>query len=147
MDQQRNYSSALLTPGLITILKRFSIYQIMRYGIIGSMAAATQYLAVILIVELAQADPVYANMIGYCCGFVISLTGHRLWTFATTTRHIKLIVPHLLLTTSLNFTINQSAFYFLYRHLHFHYTNALILCIIVATSVTFLLNKFWVFRD
>lgn len=136
----------LPTP-MHAFLKRLCIFQLLRYGITGSLAAGTQYFIVILLVEALQLDPVYANIAGYICGFFVSLIGHRFWTFKRTTRPFRHFFPQFTLSAGLNFVLNQSSFYLLYRHVGVHYTTALWACIIIATSITFLINKFWVFRD
>lgn len=124
-----------------------SISQVIRYGIIGSFAAVTQYFTVIVLVEAFQLHPLEANVIGFLGGFLVSYLGQRFWTFATTTQHAKKTLPLYFLVATANLILNQSLYYWFLNQFHIPYHIALIAVIFICAVFSFMLSKFWVFRS
>jgi len=120
--------------------------QALRYCLVGGVAAITQLCSVIAIVECFGTNPLWANVIGFCFGFVVSLLGHRHWTFADSPRQMREVLPRFTLLALINFSINQPLFAALHQHSSRHYSSSLLMAILVAASITFLLNKFWIFK-
>ncbi len=122
------------------------IKQLLRFGMTGCMAAMVQYLTVILIVETLHINPLWANVIGFACGFIVSFFGHRFWTFRGCDRKIIVGLPMFLVVAGINFIINQSLFYIFLQPLKLHYASALFISLCFMAATTFLLSKLWVFR-
>ena len=62
-------------------MNKFLVMQLMRFGIIGSLAAFINFGIVILLVELWGWHPLSANAIAFLIAFQVSYSGHRYWTF------------------------------------------------------------------
>lgn len=122
------------------------IKQLIRYGIVGGTAFCTQYLVVILLVHFFKLNPLTANIFGFGCGFIVSFTGHRLWTFQKHTRQTHKLFLHYSLLSLINLALNQTLYFIFLHKLHFHYATALPIVIALATSIVFCINKLWVFR-
>jgi len=87
--------------------------QLIRFGITGGCAAVVHFSTVITLVELGRWHPLDANVFAFLCSFMVSFTGHRLWTFAGTTVALKQQLPTFFITATAGFLLNQSLFYLL----------------------------------
>src|SRR5690606_34475619 len=121
------------------------LFQVARYGVVGSLASLTQFLVVVAFVSIHLLNPIPANLIGYLCGFVVSFTGHKKWTFTNSKKAMHEALPMFLLITGINFSLNQGCFYTFLAILHFHYCYALLSAMLIAAVVTFTLAKWVVF--
>ncbi len=128
-------------------MNKFHIFkQLIRYGIVGSLAFCTQFFVVVLLVHFLNFMPIHANIYGFCCGFIVSFLGHRFWTFHQSTRKMHKLFLHFLFIGLINLALNQTLYYLFLTKLHLHYVPALVLVIAIATSIVFCINKLWVFR-
>lgn len=123
------------------------LLQMGRYGIVGSMASLTQFIVVVILVSQHLIIPIYANVIGYMCGFVVSFFGHKIWTFANSEKAMREAFPMFMLATGINFSINQGVFYILLQDARLEYHISLLIAMFCAAVVTFTLTKLVVFRD
>ena len=121
-------------------------FQLIRFGIIGSLATLMHFTTVVLLVEFTRLHPLSANVIGFSSGFVFSFSGHRFWTFSGTTQLVRTSLPRFFLVAIINFIGNQTLYYTFLMNFHWNYTVALILVLGIMASVTFLMGKLWVFR-
>jgi putative flippase GtrA len=120
-------------------------FQLLRFGIVGLSAAATQFCLVVVLVEHRLCVPLMANFFAFIIAFQVSYWGHRLWTFnAGQTRH-STALPRLLFVQILNFTANETLFY-IFLSLKWPYPIALLMVLTVLPFFTFLSSKLWVFR-
>ena len=131
----------------VVIRTHFPLFlQMIRFGIIGGCATLTHFTTVILRVKFARFYPLSANAIGFFCGFIISFSGHRFWTFSGTTQLVRTALPRFFLVAIINFICNQTLYYTFLTKFHWNYTVALILVLGIMASITFLMGKLWVFR-
>ena len=121
------------------------LWQLFKFGVVGASASATYFLLVVGIVESGLAKPLIANCIGYSLSIFVSYFGHQMWTFARP-RSLLGQGPKFLAVTAIGFLINEGVFYLLNVRAHIDYRMSAILAILVVASITFFLNKFWVFR-
>ena len=122
------------------------ILQLIRFGITGGCAAAVHFSTVVSLVEWELWDPLHANVIGFLVSFVLSFSGHRLWTFAETEGSVRKQLPVFFLTSVSGFGLNQSLFYTFLHHTHMYYIMALILAIGISSAAVFVVSKTLVFR-
>lgn len=122
------------------------LLQLLRFGITGGLATVTHFTTVILLVKFALLHPLSANVFGFLCGFVVSFSGHRFWTFSDSTQLVRITLQRFLLVTVINFICNQSLYYTFLTKFHWNYTIALIMVLGIMASITFLASKLWVFR-
>lgn len=59
----------------------------MRYALVGLLATAIHYLALVMLVELANADASVSAGIGALCGALTAYVGNRRYTFAADAPH------------------------------------------------------------
>lgn len=128
------------------VLRIDLFYQLMRYGIIGLIAASVHFLVLSLIVEKLSIPPLKANFIAFIFGFQISYWGHRCWTFKGTTALHRVALPKLLLVGITGFFINESLFSFFLITFHLPYQLALFFTLTILPLISFIVGKFWVFR-
>lgn len=120
-------------------------FQLMRFGITGTLVTLVHFSIVILLVETEHLHPLTANTYGFLCGFIISFSGHRFWTFSETSRTLRSSLPRFFFIAALNFIGNQTFYYLLLDKLHMHYTIALLLVLSFMATITFFLSKLWAF--
>jgi putative flippase GtrA len=121
------------------------ILQLMRFGITGGTAALTHFSIVFALVHSLHMPPLTANIYAFMVAFFISYSGHRYWTFANSSHSARSTLPRFFLISCLNFIGNQSLYYFLLTALHMNYLIALVIVLGIIASISFIINKFWVF--
>ncbi len=126
------------------IEKKF-IQQVMRFSIVGVSSVIAQLGMVAFLVEKVHIHPLNANVAGYICGFCVSFSGSRYWTFANSSRAFMSAFTSYLGMSIVNFCLNQTLYSF-FLHLHMPYLPALVLVSGLCALFTFTLNRFFVFR-
>lgn len=119
--------------------------QLFRFGIVGSLAAAVHFSIVISLVEIAELQPLVANIFAFMISFQVSYFGHRRFTFAALTEH-RVALPRLLLVSSSAFAANEGLYYLFLTLFHLPYALALFLVLAILPLLTFTISKVWVFR-
>jgi len=124
-----------------------TILQVIRFGIIGSIAAIINILIVIFLVENFNINPLAANVLAFLIAFNISYIGHRYWSFADTKLKSKhsISIPRFLLVAIISFILNEGLFYIFLNIWHLNYIIALVLVLIIVPIFTFISSKFWAF--
>jgi putative flippase GtrA len=145
--RQQDISISWFQQGWDRLLQWFPILQVMKYGLVGGLAAGVQFAVVFALVQTMAINPLAANFVGFFAGFLVSFSGHRLWTFRGAEGRVQAILTKFFLLALLNLALNQGVFSVLLLECHWHYTWALFAAIAVATVIVFTLNKFWVFKD
>lgn len=119
-------------------------YQLIRFGLVGVMAAAIHVGIVVALVQGFSLVPLVANVFGFAIAFQASYWGHRLWTFHESSSLHRVAAPKLLVVQLLSFAANETLFYILLA-LHLPYPLALVLVLAVLPIFTFMASKLWVF--
>ncbi len=120
--------------------------QLLKFGTIGTAAAAVHMGVVALLVPLGL-QPLLANIIGFISAFNISYIGHRFWTFnnRATLTHSRAITRFWAIAAT-SFAINELLFFLFLHYTTLPYLVALFLVLILVTPITFLLSRAWAFR-
>jgi len=133
------------------MMKRLAVYfplfyQIIRFGIVGTTAAAVHFGIVVSLVEIGLMQPLAANVIAFMMGFQVSYWGHRHWTFSGTKVYHRVAMMRLFVIAVSNFMVNQTLFFIFFKLVGMPYMLALVLVLAILPVVTFTLGKLWVFR-
>jgi putative flippase GtrA len=130
----------------IWVAYRPLFFQIMRFGVIGTVAAAIHFSIVVSLVEISLMSPLIANVIAFLFAFQVSYWGHRHWTFRGTTTQHQVAIPRLLLVATSNLIANQIIFFVFLELFKLPYMLALFFTLTILPVVTFTLGKWWIFR-
>jgi putative flippase GtrA len=117
-----------------------------RFFAVGTAAAATHYLVGLAAYSLFGQSPGIANLIGYACGFPVSYSGHRWWTFESTREPHSVALPRFLLLQVTSFTANQVLLLLAVRWLPLPFWFLLGAVLVVVAAGTYILSQRWVFR-
>jgi len=122
-----------------------TFWQLIRFGSVGSCAAAVNMLMVIWLVTGFNIHPLLANIFAFLIAFNISYIGHRHWSFAGTKRLHRSSIPRFLSVAVISFILNEGLFYIFLSLFHWYYIWALLLVLLIVPIFTFLCSKFWAF--
>lgn len=122
------------------------LLQIMRFGIVGLVAAAVHFGIVVAFVQTWLILPLIANIFGFAIAFQVSYWGHRCWTFAGNGPAHRVAIAKLFFVQLLNFAANETLFY-IFLSLSFPYPLALIIVLTLLPFFTFMASKLWVFAE
>ena len=107
--------------------------------------AALLHLAVFTAL-LGRIPPEWANVLAFCCAFVVSFMGHRSLSFSHTQTSRKQSLWRFLITALAGFALNELLLIAGIRWLGLPPVLALIVAQIAAAGQTFLLARLWAFR-
>lgn len=122
------------------------INQLVKFGIIGSMAALTNLLVVFLLVQLTSLHPLVSNVIAFLVAFNVSFWGHRHQTFKHTPRRNRESMPRFFIISAAGFVLNEGLYYLFLHHTQLQYMLSLLIVIFIVACFTFTLGKFWAFK-
>jgi putative flippase GtrA len=135
MTQQKSSSLTSSNP----------ISQMIRFGIIGVLAALTHYaIAVILTHEVVAAA--WSNLIAFIIAFWVSYFGHRYFSFNASNVSHQQTLPRFIFVALLGFMLNQTLLLFM-----LHFTTVAIAVglpfILILTAIfTFILSRQFAFN-
>jgi putative flippase GtrA len=118
--------------------------QLFRFGVVG-MAAMAVHLAVVSATVPFGLNPLIANVLAFFVAFQISYHGHRRWTFHSKNERSASYL-RLLLVSLASFTLNETL-YSAVLQTGLDYRLGLLGVLIVVSGITFVLSRFWVFRE
>ncbi len=121
-----------------------TIGQLMRFGVIGVLAALTHYAIAITLTHKSML-PAWANLIAFVIAFWVSYFGHRYFSFDAGDVSHQQTLPRFILVAVLGFILNESLLL-----LMLHFTSITIALglpfIIILTAVfTFILSRQFAF--
>jgi putative flippase GtrA len=114
--------------------------------LVGSAAAFTHFLTVVLIVEKLALPPLKANVIGWLCAFGVSYAGHYSLTFADHGAPVLRSAGRFFLLSAAGFIINESSYAILLYVSPLPYYFLLALILVSVAIFTYLLSQRWAFR-
>jgi putative flippase GtrA len=118
----------------------------MRYGLVGVIAALVHITVALVLHKLWQINPFWSNAAGVFAGFLTAYTGHINYSFNNKGSH-KQRLPRYAITSLTGMILQQSGVLLLVNHWQLDYsTQALPVLMVAVTMVTFLMSKLWVFR-
>jgi putative flippase GtrA len=118
--------------------------QLMRFGIIGVLAALTHY-AIVMILTNTGIQPAWANLIAFVIAFWVSYFGHRYFSFAAREVSHQQTLPRFIIVAVFGFILNETLLL-----LMLHFTSVTIAIglpfIILLTAIfTFVLSRQFAF--
>lgn len=122
-------------------------YQLFRFLIIGSGAALTHFICLFLLVEYLEYQPAWANLLAFCCAFLVSFLGHFHITFSQINKQTwsDAIVRWFIISITA-FIMNQFLFVLAIHYIgENRYIIIWLSITIIITLFTFILGKFWAF--
>ena len=119
--------------------------QLIRFGLVGIVAAIVHLTTVVFLVEHIALRPLIANIFGYLIAFNVSYFGHRYFTFQCNKPIMQTLVRFFILA-SVGFGLNETLFFLFLRYLSHYYPVALILTLTLTPCLTFLIGKLWIFH-
>ena len=127
------------------VLQNKVFWQLIRFGLVGIAASCVHFGIVVAFVQTHRLQPLSANAIAFCFAFQVSYWGHRCFTFSSQANHFKAVSK--LITVSVGtFAANQGLFYLLFKIVGLQYALALFIVLATLPILTFIINKYWVFR-
>jgi putative flippase GtrA len=121
--------------------------QILRFIVIGTLAALVNFSIVIALVEANIMSPLLANVFAFAVAFQVSYFGHRYWTFSRTINAHKIALPRLFVISGSSFIANEGIFYLFLNLFQLPYIFALFLTLTILPIISFVFNKLWVFQE
>jgi putative flippase GtrA len=125
----------------------FSVQEAMflNYALVGSVATAIHFVAMVFLVELAFIEPALASMVGATAGALIGYVGNRRFTFAESKQSHRAALPRFLLLAVLGALMNGTVVLVGSTVVGVHYLLSQVLATLLTLFVTFTLNRLWTF--
>ncbi|MGJ8664206.1 MAG: GtrA family protein [Marinicella sp.] len=118
-----------------------------RYGLVGVLASLIHAGISLAVLALFDIQPFWSHAIGFIGGLITAYLGHYHYSFKDDGQH-KHRFPKFALTALTGFVLHQSGVYLMVNQMQLPYkTLALPVVMVCVPVVTFLMSKFWVFRN
>ncbi|HET7867523.1 MAG TPA: GtrA family protein [Burkholderiaceae bacterium] len=116
-----------------------------RFVGVGCAAAAVHWGVVVGLVGQCGWRPPLANVLGWLLAFVVSFSGHHLWTFRDHGVPPWQSAARFFLVSAAGFAVNETAYVLLLRW-HAQRYDRVLAAVLVGTAVfTYLLGRHWAF--
>ena len=119
--------------------------QAKRFGLVGLLATAVHLLVGSTLILWGLA-PERANPVAFCVAFCVSFAGHYTYSFATVGASFWPSAFRFALAAVAGFSVNQFVLVTLVSSGRLNPLPSLFVSTFFATSIVFLLSKFWAFR-
>ncbi len=119
--------------------------QLIKFGIIGCLAAAVHFSVVVILVSYFAIHPLISNVFAFLIAFNVSYFGHRLWTFNTIQHQFQKTVIKFFIVAVFSFLLNEYLFYIFLNVYHIYYIYSLLLVLLIIPPLTFIMSKLWAF--
>lgn len=121
------------------------MWRLLRFGLVGVLAAMVHLATVLLLVERVWLPPLRANGAGFGVAFLVSYGGQRYFTFHDGDSPHRQALPRYLLVATAGWALNQGLFALLLAFTPLPYPLALLLVLLLVAGLTFVLGRRWVF--
>jgi len=121
-----------------------TIGQLMRFGVIGVLAALTHYAIAITLTSKAM-QPAWANLIAFVIAFWVSYFGHRYFSFEAGDVSHQQTLPRFILVAVLGFILNESLLLLMLHFTAITIALGLPFIIILTAIFTFILSRQFAF--
>ena len=120
--------------------------QLLHFGGVGGLAAATHYLVVLLLVGVGL-HPLLANVFAFLTAFQVSYFGHRHLTFADSAAGLahSQTLPRFFLVAVSSFLLNEVMFAALLKYTALPYQLSLGIVLVLVAGLTFVLSRVFAF--
>jgi putative flippase GtrA len=119
---------------------------VLRFAVSGGLATATHVLVFVLLVEWLAVRPVLAAAPAFMVALFVSYGMNYHWTFSASGLH-RVLLPRFVVVALLGLALNLGITYAVVDVAHYWYGYALLMVVLLVPLVTFLLSKFWVFKE
>ncbi|MCF6219785.1 MAG: GtrA family protein [Robiginitomaculum sp.] len=130
---------------LVMLSRKYNLFQVMRYGLVGVCAASAHGLVAMALFHLLDTPPTLSNFSGFISGAIISYLGSYYFTFKSEDGHGRSL-PRFVLVWLIGIAINVG----LFQTLLSLYAVPFALNVFIAVALTpiaqFLMLKFWAFK-
>ncbi len=126
-------------------LNRFGLERLLRYGVVGGIAALVHAATAALAYHSFHIDPTISNLIGYLCGGIISYLGSYYFTFNLKSGH-GYALPRFLAAWILGLVINVGLFKVGLERVQAPFMVNVFVAIVLTPIMQFALLRFWAFR-
>jgi len=118
--------------------------QLMRFGVIGVIAAITHYCIAIFLTD-HQVAAAWANLVAFVIAFWISYFGHRYFSFDAGDVSHQQTLPRFILVAVLGFILNESLLLLMLHFTKISIALGLPFIIIITAMFTFILSRQFAF--
>lgn len=122
------------------------IRQVSWFIAVGTAAATTHWLMVVLLVGSMHLDPLLANVGGWLVAFCVSFGGHYLLTFRHQHKVLFVALGRFFAVSATGFLINEAAYALLLSATKLPYDFLLAIVLIAVAAGTFVVSRLWAFR-
>ncbi|MCG7375260.1 GtrA family protein [Pseudomonas luteola] len=123
-----------------------SLLQAGRFAIVGLVATAVHISILWVLINLFAIQVFFANLTAFIIAFLVSFSGHYLWTFKSSLEFYKAVIRFLLISLS-GFLLNNIILITLLKKAWFSNTTAATLAVIIVPAITFIASKLWGFKN
>ena len=116
-----------------------------RFGIVGLIATAVHLVVVWILIEVTTLPTLIANTFAFITAFVVSFSGHYLWTFSNQGRMSEALIKFLLISLS-GFSANSFILAGLLHVEWFSPSMSSTLAVAAVPVITFFSSRLWGFK-
>lgn len=127
------------------LLQRELVIRFLKYSFAGCISVGVYFLAVFILIEKYQWDPVVGSAVAFIIMTVVSFLINLRYTFNSSFTHRRLI--RFLMVSAVGFMLNLFLIFFAVHILSFHYVIGEIITVLVIPMVNFVLNNYWTFQE
>jgi putative flippase GtrA len=131
---------------LAMIRSAIDVRQFLTYMCVGLIGTGVQYLFLVALVRLWQADPVWASGCGFCVGAVANYYANYHLTFRSRGRRARTMGRFFAIALC-GLAVNTGVMALMNRGFHVHYLLSQIVATGTVVVLTYLGNRFWTFRE
>lgn len=117
------------------------------FAVVGVAATVLHWAVVVCLVEQASMRPLPANVAGWLCAFALSFAGHHRLSFRGHGTSARSAAQRFLLVSSVGFALNQTGYAVLLNESSTSYELLLAAMLASVAAVTYVANRWWVFRS
>lgn len=119
--------------------------QLMRFGVIGGLAAVTHYCIAIYLTD-QQVAAAWANLVAFIIAFWVSYFGHRYFSFDAGDVSHQQTLPRFILVAVFGFILNESLLLLMLHFTKISIALGLPFIIVITAIFTFILSRQFAFN-
>jgi len=127
-----------------TIAHASMLIVLVQHDVVGLLAALIHVTIITDLLNHQGMAVLVANSVAFMVAVVVSYIGHYRWTFGVDGDH-RLMFPRFIIIAIAGFALNQVIMYFFVMLYHIDYRIALAVVLTVVPTLSFVVNKLWVF--
>lgn len=122
-----------------------TVGQLMRFGVIGVLAAVTHYCIAIYLTD-QQVAAAWANLVAFIIAFWVSYFGHRYFSFDAGDMSHQQTLPRFILVAVFGFILNESLLLLMLHFTKISIALGLPFIIVITAIFTFILSRQFAFN-